>query len=133
MEDKITLSKNFYENLNFENFSNLLLQMKIITTNLSNEQKVCINYPKIDTEKKKDLELSLSDNDRDNLKNEIKTKICSYKINFNELYDLFPERFYERENFNTMIQVFILIFNNFNDDIFKFDLNNEIYSFQNKI
>jgi hypothetical protein len=32
-----------------------------------------------------------------------------------------------------MIQVFILIFNNFNDDIFKFDLNNEIYSFQNKI
>jgi hypothetical protein len=109
MEDKKKHSKHYYENLNFENFSNLLLETKIISSNLSNEQKMCINYPKIDTEAKKvdNLELTLSDEERDNSKNKIKTKICEYNIDINDLYNLFTDKIYQKENFNTMIKVFI--------------------------
>ena len=136
MEDKKKHSKHYYEKLNFENFSNLLLETKIISSNLSNEQKMCINYPKIDTEAKKvdNLELTLSDEEREHSKNKIKTKICEYNIDINDLYNLFTDKIYQKENFNTMIKVFISIFNNFNDLVFKFDLNkNEIFSFENKI
>ena len=136
MEDKKKHSKHYYEKLNFENFSNLLLETKIISSNLSNEQKMCINYPKIDTEAKKvdNLELTLSDEERDNSKNKIKTKICEFNIDINNIYNLFTDKIYQKENFNTMIKVFISIFNNFNDLVFKFDLNkNEIFSFENKI
>ncbi len=97
---------------------------------------MCINYPKIDTEAKKvdNLELTLSDEEREHSKNKIKTKICEYNIDINDLYNLFTDKIYQKENFNTMIKVFISIFNNFNDLVFKFDLNkNEIFSFDNKI
>ena len=152
----ITKNKHFsfIENLSFENLSLLFNDLGIMTHPMSNEQKVCIEYPNINLENKlmNVFESSKKDNDTINFdENEIsinKQKVKSdineytlnisknntYTINAKKLYNEFKNIPYSIEEFRNSLKIFISIFNCFNEDLFKWNLEDfNLFNQDNKI
>ena len=137
----------FENDLNFENLSILLNELGIASHQLTNEQKVCIEYPNISSESK-NLDI-LEDNlkkleiegDKDNNKsnnNELTLNLSknkTYTINVEKLFKkLKNECSYKQEIFTNSLKIFVSIFNNFNEDIFKWNLeDNNLFNSINKI
>ena len=132
------------KDLNFESLSQLLNDTGIVSHPLTNEQKVCIEYPNISSESNN---MIINDNnaniETENTKeNKIQndfTLILSEKKNFTidvkKLYKKYPKNFvYSEEVFTNSIKIFVSIFNNFNNDIFKWDLEkNDLFNTSNKV
>ena len=135
----------FEHNLNFENLSQLLSDTGIISHPLTNEQKVCIEYPNILSESKN---INLISNQSEDTKTENTkekklqndftlnlSKTKTFTIDVNKLYKKFKENFeYSEEVFKNSIKIFVSIFNNFNEDIFKYNLEDpNLFNSTNKI
>ena len=132
------------KDLNFESLSQLLNDTGIVSHPLTNEQKVCIEYPNISSESNN---MIINDNnaniETENTKeNKIQndfTLILSEKKNFTidvkKLYKKYPKNFvYSEEVFTNSIKIFVSIFNNFNEDIFKWNLEDfNLFNSSNKI
>ena len=135
----------FEQNLNFENLSQLLNDIGIVSHPLTNEQKVCIEYPNITSESKNiniinnKNENSEPENTKENkIQNEftlILSKTKNFTIDVNKLYKKFKKNFeYSEEVFKNSIKIFVSIFNNFNEDIFKWNLEDQnLFNSTNKI
>ena len=140
------------DNLSFENLSQLLNDLGIMTHPMSNEQKVCIEYPNINIENK------LLDNENDILnqdenendfspeKSQNKSshndeytlnlsKNKTYTINPIKLYNEFNKNIpYKIEEFKNSLKIFTSIFNCFNEDLFKWNLEDfNLYNDENKV
>ena len=136
----------FENDLNFENLSSLLNELGILTHPLTNEQKVCIEYPNISSESKnldiigdnlKKLETE-GDKEGKSQSNELTLNISknkSYTINVEKLFQKFKNKCtYTQEMFTNSLKIFVSIFNNFNEDIFKWNLeDNDLFNLSNKI
>ena len=135
----------FEQNLNFENLSQLLNDMGIVSHPLTNEQKVCIEYPNISSESK---DINIIGNKNENLEQEntkenkiqnefslILSKTKNFTIDVNKLYKKFKKNLvYSEEVFKNSIKIFVSIFNNFNEDIFKWNLEDQnLFNSMNKI
>ena len=141
-------SFSFENDLNFENLSILLNELGIASHPLTNEQKVCIEYPNIFSESKnldiigenlKKLETE-PDKDKDNKsKNSEMTlnisKNKTYTINIEKLYEKMKKKCsYTQEILTNSLKIFVSIFNNFNEDIFKWNLEDiDLFNSSNKI
>ena len=130
----------FIDKLSFEGLSLLLNDLSIMTHPMTNEQKVCVEYPNINIENKifniletkKDSDtISDEENDLSNktikntLDNEYKLNISkdvSYIINPTKLYNEFNNIPYSIEEFKNSLKIFVSIFNCFNQDLFKWNL-----------
>ena len=141
----------FSNNLSFENLSLLLNDLGIMTHPMSNEQKVCIEYPNINIESKifNILETKKDNNDDDKNVSSInsinKSLYSEYCLNIskNKIYSINPEKLYKEfnknisysiEEFKNSLKIFISIFNCFNDDLFKWDLEDfNLFNNDNKI
>ena len=125
------------ENLSFEKLSSLLNDLSIMTHPISNEQKVCIEYPNITIENKNINIFSEKNNNTDNkpLNDEFTLNISQnkkYVVNPKKLFDEFNKGIpYSFEEFKNSLKIFISIFNCFNEDIFKWDLS-DFYLFNDK-
>ena len=127
------------ENLSFEKLSSLLNDLSIITHPLSNEQKVCIEYPNINLEHK-DINI-LSDetnNNNKNLNEEFTLNISKnkkYYINPENLFNEFDKNIpYSIEEFKNSLKIFVSIFNCYNEDLFKWNLSDfNLFNNQNII
>ena len=135
----------FEQDLNFENLSQLLNDEGIISHPLSKEQKVCIEYPNISSESK-NINIINNNNENkeaenvkeNNLQNEftlILSKNKNFTIDINKLYKKFKKNFeYSEEIFKNSVKIFVSIFNNFNEDIFKWNLEDKnLFNSSNKI
>ena len=137
------ISKNcvysFEDNLSFENLSTLLNNLSIITHPMTNEQKVCIEYPNINIENKNIDILSEEINNNNKTSNDEfilnLSKSKKYEINPKKLYDEFDNKIpYSLEEFKNSLKIFISIFNSFNEDIFKWNLSDfNLFNNQNLI
>ena len=137
------ISKNcvysFEDNLSFENLSTLLNNLSIITHPMTNEQKVCIEYPNINIENKNIDILSEEINNNNKTSNDEYilnlSKSKKYEINPKKLYDEFDNKIpYSLEEFKNSLKIFISIFNSFNEDIFKWNLSDfNLFNNQNLI
>ena len=141
-------SFSFENDLNFENLSILLNELGIVSHPLTKEQKVCIEYPNIFSESKnldiiddnlKKLETE-QDKDKDNKsKNSEMTlnvsKNKTYTINIVKLYEKMKNKCtYTQEILTNSLKIFVSIFNNFNEDIFKWNLEDiDLFNSSNKI
>ena len=135
----------FEQDLNFENLSQLLNDIGIITHPLSKEQKVCIEYPNISSESKnmniinENNENKEAENNKENkFQNEftlILSKTKNFTIDIDKLYKKFKKNFvYSEEIFKNSVKIFVSIFNNFNEDIFKWNLEEKnLFTSSNKI
>ena len=135
----------FEQDLNFENLSQLLNEIEIITHPLSKEQKVCIEYPNISSESKnmniinENNENKEAENNKENkFQNEftlILSKAKNFTIDIDKLYKKFKKNFvYSEEIFKNSVKIFVSIFNNFNEDIFKWNLEEKnLFTSSNKI
>ena len=132
----------FVDNLSFENLSSFLNDLGIMTHPMSNEQKVCIEYPNIHLENKlfnffeskkdgHDLindenEYSLNKNITKPLDSEYELNLAKnkkYIINPIKLYNEFGKNIpYSLEEFKNSLKIFVSIFNCFNDDLFNWNL-----------
>ena len=135
----------FKDDLNFETLSQLLNDVGILTHLLTNEQKVCIEYPNISSESK-DMNILSGGNENpeaENIKenkqqNEFTlnlSKTKNFTIDINKLYKKYDKNFiYSEEVFKNSIKIFVSIFNNFNEDIFKYNLEDpNLFNASNKI
>ena len=119
-----------------------------MTHPLTNEQKVCIEYPNIFSESKnldilgdnsKKVETEIEGDKENKTKNNEMTlnisKNKNYTINIEKLYEKFKNKCsYTQEIFTNSLKIFVSIFNNFNEDIFKWNLeDNELFNSYNKI
>ena len=152
----ITKNKHFsfIDNLSFDNLSQLLNDLGIMTHPMSNEQKVCIEYPNINIEnkllnifetKKDNDNLSQDENELPSNKDQNKqshdeytlnlTKNKTYTINPTKLYDEFNKDIpYSIEEFKNSLKIFTSIFNCFNEDLFKWNLEDfNLFNDDNKI
>ena len=135
----------FEHGLNFENLSQLLNDTGIVSKPLSNEQKVCIEYPNISSEstniniindKNENLE---TENTKENkIKNDftiILSKEKNFTLDVNKLYNKFNKNFiYTEDIFSNSLKIFISIYNNFNEDLFKWNLEDiNLFNKTNKI
>ena len=135
----------FEHGLNFENLSQLLNDTGIVSKPLSNEQKVCIEYPNISSEstniniindKNENLE---TENTKENkIKNDftiILSKEKNFTLDVNKLYNKFNKNFiYTEDIFSNSLKIFISIYNNFNEDLFKWNLEDiNLFNTTNKI
>ena len=135
----------FEHNLNFENLSQLLCDTGIVSHPLTNEQKVCIEYPNISSESKN---INIISNKNENTEAEntkenkaqndftlILSKTKNFTIEVNKLYKKFKKNFeYSEEVFKNSVKIFVSIFNNFNEDIFKYNLEDpNLFNSTNKI
>ena len=135
----------FEHDLNFENLSKFLNDIGIASHPLTNEQKVCIEYPNISSESKNiniiggDKENAEIENTKENkIINEftlILSKTKNYTIDVNKIFKRFKKDFpYSEEVFKNSIKIFVSIFNNFNEDIFKWNLEDfNLFNSSNKI
>jgi len=133
----------FENDLNFDNLSFLLNELGILSHPLTNEQKVCIEYPNI-TSEAKNLDIleenlkKLETEENKTQNNEFTlniTKNKTYNIDVEKLYKKIKDKCsYKQEVFNNSLKIFVSIFNNFNEDLFKWDLeNNDLFNSSNKI
>ena len=136
----------FENDLNFDNLSTLLNELGIASHPLTNEQKVCIEYPNISSESKnldiigdnsKKLETE-GDKDNKSKNNEMTLNISknkNYIINVEKLYNKIKNKCsYTQEMFTNSLKIFVSIFNNFNEDIFKWSLEDyDLFNSSNKI
>ena len=135
----------FEHGLNLENLSQLLNDTGIISKPLSNEQKFCIEYPNISSEstniniiddKNENLE---TENTKENkIKNDFKiilSKEKNFTLDVNKLYNKFKKNFiYSEDIFSNSLKIFISIYNNFNEDLFKWNLEDiNLFNTTNKI
>ena len=135
----------FEHDLNFENLSKFLNDIGIASHPLTNEQKVCIEYPNISSESKNiniiggDKENAETENTKENkIINEftlILSKTKNFTIDVNKIFKRFKKDFpYSEEVFKNSIKIFVSIFNNFNEDIFKWNLEDfNLFNSSNKI
>ena len=150
MSKPIKKSFSFENNLNFENLSTLLNDLSITTHPLTNEQKVCIEYPNISSEsknldilgenlKKLETEGEGEGGKENKTKNNEMTlniaKSKTYTINVEKLYEKIKKNCsYTLENFTYSLKIFVSIFNNFNEDIFQWNLEDyDLFTLSNKI
>ena len=114
------------KNLSFENLSSLLYDLEIITHPLTNEQKVCIEYPNINIENKDINIFEKEVNSNDKFINDEFTLTISknnkYIINPKKLFEEFSNIPYSFKEFKNSLKIFVSIFNSFNEDIFKWNL-----------
>ena len=140
-KEKKTFS--FENDLNFENLSFLLNELGIISHPLTNEQKVCIEYPNI-TSESKNLDIleenlkKLETEENKTQNNEFTLNISknkNYSIDVEKLYKKIKDKCsYKQEIFTNSLKIFVSIFNNFNEDLFKWDLeSNDLFNSNNKI
>ena len=133
----------FENDLNFENLSFLLNELGIISHPLTNEQKVCIEYPNI-TSESKNLDIleenlkKLETEENKTQNNELTLNISknkNYSIDVEKLYNKIKDKCsYKQEVFTNSLKIFVSIFNNFNEDLFKWDLeSNDLFNSSNKI
>ncbi len=136
----------FENDLNFENLSILLNDIGILSHPLTNEQKVCLEYPNISSESK-DLDMlgenlkkleTEGDKETKSQNNELTLNISknkNYTINVENLFHKFKNICkYSQETFTNSLKIFVSIFNNFNEDIFKWNLeDNDLFNSSNKI
>ena len=144
------LSKNnhctFTDKLSFENLSSLLNDLGIMTHSMTNKQNVCIEHPNINIENKNIFETqkdsdNLSDEEKNikkTLDNEYTLNIAKYKtyiINPTKLYNEFNKKNpYSIEEFKNSLKIFVSIFNCFNEDLFKWNLEDfNLFNNDNKI
>ena len=141
-------SFSFENDLNFENLSNLLNELGIASHPLTNEQKVCIEYPNIFSESKnldiiddnlKKLETE-PDKEKENKSKHSEmtlniSKNKTYTINAAKLYEKMKNKCtYTQEILTNSLKIFVSIFNNFNEDIFKWNLEDiDLFNSSNKI
>ena len=136
----------FENDLNFETLSILLNQLGVVTHPLTNEQKVCIEYPNIFSESKNidilgdNSKKTETEGDKENQShnNEMTLNISknkNYTINVEKLHEKLKNKCpYTREMLINSLKIFVSIFNNFNEDIFKWDLDDpELFNSSNKI
>ena len=136
----------FENDLNFENLSVLLNELGIVTHPLTNEQKVCIEYPNIfsesknldilgDNSKKVETEGDKENKSQNNEMTLIISKNKNYTINIQKLYEKLKKKCtYTQEMLINSLKIFVSIFNNFNEDIFKWNLeDHELFNSKNKI
>ena len=136
----------FENDLNFENLSIFLNELGIASHPLTNEQKVCIEYPNILSESK-NLDV-LGDNLRKletegDKENKLENSELTLNLSKNKTYTIAPEKIYDKfkkkcpysqEILINSLKIFVSIFNNFNDDIFKWNLEDyELFNSSNKI
>ena len=141
-------SFSFENDLNFENLSNLLNELGIASHPLTNEQKVCIEYPNIFSESKnldiiddnlKKLETEPDKEKENKSKNSEMTlnisKNKTYTINVEKLFEKMKNKCtYTQEILTNSLKIFVSIFNNFNEDIFKWNLEDiDLFNSSNKI
>ena len=140
-KEKKTFS--FENDLNFEHLSFLLNELGIISHPLTNEQKVCIEYPNI-TSESKNLDIleenlkKLETEENKTQNNEFTLNISknkNYSIDVEKLYKKIKDKCsYKQEVFTNSLKIFVSIFNNFNEDLFKWDLeSNDLFNSSNKI
>ena len=135
----------FEQDLNFEHLSKTLNDLGIVSHPLTNEQKVCIEYPNISSESK---DINILNNKNENTEAEntkenklqndftlILSKTKNFTIDINKLFKKFKKNFsYNEEVFTISIKIFVSIFNNFNEDIFKYNLEDfNLFNASNKI
>ena len=138
-------SFSFEHDLNLENLSQALIDIGILSHPLTNEQKVCIEYPNISSESKninilnnKNENIEAENTKENKLKNDftlILSKTKTFTIDINKLYKKFKKNFgYNEEVFSNSIKIFVSIFNNFNEDIFNYNLEDfNLFNSSNKI
>ena len=137
------ISKNslysFEDNLSLENLSTLLNNLSITTHPMTNEEKVCIEYPNINIENKNINILSEEININNKISNDEYiiniSKTEKYEIDSKKLFDEFNNKIpYSLEDFKNSLKIFISIFNSFNEDIFKWNLSDfNLFNKQNMI
>ena len=148
MSKSIKKSFSFENDLNFENLSSLLNDLGIASHPLTNEQKVCIEYPNIssesknfdifgETQKKTEGE-NEADKESKSANSEFTLNISknkTYTINVEKLYNKIKKNCsYNLENFTYSLKIFVSIFNIFNEDIFKWNLEDyDLFTSSNKI
>ena len=126
------------QKLTFDNISSILSKIGLIDRPFSNGQKVCVEFPNIDSEIKKSDNLDTSLNVEEFT---IKSEIFNYDININQIFNLYNKKCnnisnepYSIEDFTLIVRIFTSIMTNFNDDLFKYDFNDEtLFSKKNKI
>ncbi len=143
LKEKLSGKKNqseiIFQKLNFDNISNILKHIGLIEKPFTNAQKVCIEFPNIDSEIKKTDKLDTSMNNTVDFS--IKSKYCNCDIDLSRLYTLYSTNSYNVSNmkysiedFTLIVKIFVSIMNNFNDDFFKYDFGNEqMFSKKKKI
>ena len=129
----------FYDNLSSENLSSIMNDLGMMTHPMSNEQKVCIEHPNINLESKqlnlfetkKDSGTIINDDNENKLNDKLSaneytlnlSKNKTYIINPKELYKEFSENIpYTIEEFKNSLKILISIINSFNEDLFKWNL-----------
>ena len=132
----------FHDNLSFENLSSLINDLGIMALPMSNEQKVCIEHPNINLENqqinifetKKDSDNIVNDeNEHNENKLNDKSSTNEYILNLsrNKTYTINPKKLYKEfsknmpytiEEFKNSLKIFISIINSFNEDLFKWNL-----------
>ena len=135
----------FEHDLNFEILSQLLNDVGILSHQLTNEQKVCIEYPNISSESK-DMNILTGKNENPEAENAKEnkqqneftlnlSKTTNFTIDINKLYKKYDKNFvYSEEVYKNSIKIFVSIFNNFNEDIFKYNLEDpNLFNASNKI
>ena len=116
------------DKLSFESLSPFLNNLSIMTHPMSKEQKVCIEYPNINIENNNTNIFGENFNNNAQSLNEEFTinisKAKKYTINPQKLFDEFNKNIpYTFEEFKNSLKIFVSIFNNFNEDIFKWNLS----------
>ena len=135
----------FEQDLNFENLSQLLNDIGITSHPLTNEQKVCIEYPNISSESK-NINIINSNQQNPEKENTKETKVQNeftlilskaknFTIDVNKLFKRFKKDFpYSEEVFKNSIKIFVSIYNNYNEDLFKWNLEDvNLFNSSNKI
>ena len=116
------------DKLSFENLSPFLNDLSIMTHPMSKEQKVCIEYSNINIENNNTNIFGENyNNNVQSLNEEFIINISKnkkYTINPQKLFDEFNKNIlYTFEEFKNSLKIFVSIFNNFNEDIFKWNLS----------
>lgn len=114
--------------LTFEYLNTFLLKSKFISSPLSDSHRICLEFPSVD------FNYSKNDLDSTSKKDIFKLESSLYKtdINTSTFYSLFKsldqKEQYSFEDFKILIQIFSSIFSAFNDDLFKFDLSQDLFA-----
>lgn len=136
--DNKKIQNDIMQKLTFDNISSILSKIGLIDRPFSNGQKVCVEFPNIDSEIKKSDNLDTSLNVEEFT---IRSEIFNYDININQIFNLYNKKCnnisnepYSIEDFTLIVRIFTSILTNFNDDLFKYDFNDEtLFSKKNKI
>ena len=144
----------FHDNLSFENLSSLMNDLGIMSHPMSNEQKVCIEHPNINLENqqinifeaKKDSGNIVNDENENNenkLNDKSSTNEYTLNLSKNKNYIINPKKLYKEfsknmpytiEEFKNSLKIFISIINSFNEDLFKWNLEDfNLFNKDNKV